>query len=529
MKRSVGLLVAGCVALAAGCGSGRSILTAGNDGTLPPGVVVPGATSPIPTGSTVPAATAAPGETLAPVSATAPPDSTTATTQPAPPTTATSLAELPACAVDAPPDTGQPVEVLFWHALNALNSETLVALTERYNESQSRVHVRIEGQGSYNDAIAKYAQSSAGDRPNLVMFPEYAVQRTIDSGTIIPVGACIEASGLDTSAFQQAVLGMYSVSGVQWGMPFNVSNPVLYYNKVVFERAGLDPERPPQNLDELRQFSQQIVDSGAAAYGIALDSDIDGGGGWYLEQWFANAGELYADNGNGRLAPATKVLYDGPAGVAMLTFVQRMVLDGLAAYVGDNASGQDNLLKMADPTAAAAMALSTSAALGLVLDVVGGGLIPDVTEADLGVGPLPGPGPVPTALVGGASIYLVDGHGDAETAASWDFLQYLISADVQSEWAATTGYVPMRSDALDIDPLAATYRTDPRFRVAYDQLVVDPTDLALRGPILGPQTEVRVITAGAVAAILRGADVQTELSRAAAASTQAIADYNARN
>jgi sn-glycerol 3-phosphate transport system substrate-binding protein len=508
---------------AASCGSGRSIISSGGDGTAAPTGATAVATVPT---ATVPSVTAAPGETLPPVAlTTAPP----ATTVPAPPTTATPLADLPACPVGALPAGGPPVEILFWHGLSALNDETLTALAERYNGSQDRVRVQIENQGSYDELYAKYAQSKGGDRPDLALFPEYDVQSIVDSGTMIPVGACLEAEGYDISPLQPAALAAYGTAGVQWGMPFNVSNPVLFYNKVVFERAGLDPDRPPQNLQELRDFSQQIVDSGAAAYGVALDSDTDGGGGWYLEQWFANAGELYADNGNGRLAPANKVLYDGPTGVQMMTFVQRLVQDGLAAYVGDNSSGQDNLLKMADPGGAAAMAMATSASLGLVLDVVAGGLIPDVTVDDLGIGPLPGPGPTPAALVGGAAIYLVDGHGDARSAAAWDFLKFLISPAIQSEWAATTGYVPMRLDALEIDPLAAKYRDDPRFRVAWDQLVATTDSLARRGPILGPQQDVRTITAGAVAAIMRGADVQTELSRAAAASNRAITDYNARN
>jgi sn-glycerol 3-phosphate transport system substrate-binding protein len=224
------------------------------------------------------------------------------------------------------------------------------------------------------------------------------------------------------------------------------------------------------------------------------------------------------------------VLYDGPAGVAMMTFIQQMINDGLAAYVGDNPTGQDNLLKLADPSAPSAMALSTSASLGLVLDVVAGGLIPDVTVDDLGVGPLPGPSGTPGALVGGAAIYLVDGPDDAKVAAAWDFLSYLISAGVQSEWAAKTGYVPIRDDALTVDPLATKYRDDPRFKVAYDQLPRSVDDLARRGPIFGAQQEVRVITAGAVAAIMgQNADVQTALSEAAAAADRAIADYNARN
>lgn len=521
--RRLAAFVSGCILLAA-CGSGESILTAGNDGSLAssPTVAPPNGTiAPPASGTTQPGATAAPA-TLG----TAPPP----VTEPAPPTTATPLASLPDCPVSALPDSDEPVDILFWHGLNALNDETLTALTERYNDSQSRVRVQIENQGSYDEVIAKYAQSSVEDRPNLAMFPDYAAQRTIDSDTIVPIGACFEASGYDTAVFQPSVLATYATTGVQWGMPFNVSDPVLYYNKVVFAAAGLDPERPPQSLEELRQFSQQIVDSGAATYGIALDSDSDGGGGWYIEQWMANAGALYADNGNGRLAPATKVLFDGETGVAMMTYVQQMINDGLAVYVGDNPTGQDSLLKLADRSAPAAMALSSSASLGLVLDVVAGGLIPNVTAEDLGLGPLPGPGPEPRALVGGAAIYVVDDASDAEVAAAWDFLTYLVSAEVQSEWAATTGYVPNRDDALTIDPLAAKYRDDPRFRVAYDQLARDPDNLALRGPMIGPQQEVRVIIARAIAAIMgQNADVQTALSEAAAAANQAIADYNARN
>ena len=175
------------------------------------------------------------------------------------------------------------------------------------------MHVELQNQGNYSQTIDKYAQSSQSSRPDLVVFPEYVVQRIADSDTVIPIGACLEASGFDTSTFQPSTLTAYSTGGVQWGMPFSVSNPVLYYNKNVFEDAGLDPDDPPRSLEEVRQYSQQIVDSGAASYGIAVDSGTDSGGGWFLEQWFANAGELYADNGNGRLAPATQVLYDGAA------------------------------------------------------------------------------------------------------------------------------------------------------------------------------------------------------------------------
>ncbi|MFM8383255.1 MAG: extracellular solute-binding protein, partial [Actinomycetota bacterium] len=344
-------------------------------------------------------------------------------------------------------------------------------------------------------------------------------------------GACIESSGFDTSDILAKALDQYATEGVQWSMPFNVSNPVLYYNKKVFEAAGLDPEAPPANMAEVRTMSQAIVDSGAAAFGLALDTGADSGGGWFLEQWFAKLGEFFSDNDNGRLAPSTKVLFDGQTGIDLLTDLQTLVDDGLAYNVGDNASGQDALLKLADPTSAAAMTIATSAALGTVLTTVEGGLIPGITTADIGVGPMPAPGTVdsPGAIVGGASLWIVNQDDPVRAASAWDYITYLISAQSQSTWAAETGYVPIRSSALELDPIASTYANDPRFRIAYDQLVEVLESPAAIGAVLGPQREIRTLTARAIATVLQGGDVAETLLAAAEQANSLLAAYIASN
>lgn len=512
MRSRLVLLVAGAALVTVACGSGDSILTAGNDQAP-----TTSATPPPTTGDgSIPPATSPDGQP------TTTPPATGATT------TTTPVETLPDCPVDAFDAAPGPVEVTFWHALNAANEEAIDRVVAEYNASQDRVVVRALNQGSYEQSIDKYFQSSQASRPDMIMLPEYVTQRMIDSGSVIPTESCLQASGFDTSTFQPSALKAYSQAGVQWGMPFNVSNPVLYYNKAMFRAAGLDPERPPQSLDEVREYSQALVDSGAAAYGIALDTGSNSGGGWFLEQWLANAGQLYADNGNGRLAPATGVLYDGPVGVDLLTQVQQMVQDGLVYNVGDNPGGADQVFKLVDQSEPAAMTVATSAFLGTIVAVVGAGRIPGVTGDDIGVGALPGPSGTPTALVGGASVYVIGEHGDDKAAATWDFITYLVSPEVQSLFASLTGYVPVRTDALTVEPIATLYAEDPRYRVAYDQLIGSPDDPALQGPILGPQREVRVVTARAVAEIFAGADVQTALTNAATQANALIADYNAR-
>jgi len=444
-------------------------------------------------------------------------------------TTTTPLSSLPPCPVGALDAVTAPVELTFWHGLGATLEQTLTTLTDEYNASQAKVHVTLQNQGGYKETIDKFLQSGQGSRPQLVMMPEYMVQQMADSKSVVPVGACMEAEGFDESPFLPRALLSYRTAGVQWSMPFNISDPVLYYNKSAFEQAGLDPNDPPTTLDELRTVSEQLVSSGAVGTGIALDSGVDSGGGWFIEQWFARANEPYADNGNGRLAPATKVLYDGPTGVQLLTEVQSLIQDGLAVSVGDNPNGQDALLKLADPAKPAAMAIATSAAIGTVINVLDGGLIPGITSAQLGIGPMPGPGDVPSAIVGGGSLYIVSDKGDPAAAAAWDFVKYLTSAAIQSRWAAATGYVPIRQDALDMEPLTSTYANDPRFKVAYDQLLAGKDDLSAVGPVIGPLPQVRSTTAGAVASIFDGADVQASLTTAAQQSDALIAGYNQLN
>jgi sn-glycerol 3-phosphate transport system substrate-binding protein len=223
------------------------------------------------------------------------------------------------------------------------------------------------------------------------------------------------------------------------------------------------------------------------------------------------------------------VLYAESPGVALLTYVQQLITDGLAFNVGDNAGGTDTFFKLADESAPAAMTIGTSAALGTVIAALSGGLIPGLTDQDIGVGAMPGPGPKPTALVGGNALYIVNEKGDEKAAAAWNYITYLVSPESQSQLAVDTGYAPVRADALEIEPALTKYANDPRFRVAYDQLIGSPDDPALQGPILGPQREVRTVTAGAVAEIFNGGDVQTALSAAAEQADLLIADYAARN
>ena len=176
--------------------------------------------------------------------------------------------------------------------MNTENEQALQLLATKYNESQTKVRVRLINQINYEQSLDKYRASRQADRPELIQLSEDTLETMSSSRSVVPVAACVEAEGYALDDFLEKTIAAYTTRGVLWTMPFNLSNPVLYFNERMFEAAGLDIANPPETLEELRAACEAIVSSGAATYGLAVDSGTGSGGGWFLEQWLAKGGEL---------------------------------------------------------------------------------------------------------------------------------------------------------------------------------------------------------------------------------------------
>ena len=166
---------------------------------------------------------------------------------------------------------GKPVEVKFWHAMTRANSEWLGRETKKFNSSQPDVHVTLVQFASYQDLLTKYlAGLSTKDLPDLFHPEDTTVQRMIDSQSVMPVQACVDADHYSLAKMLPRATAYFSFNKVLYGMPWSLSNPVLWYNKTAFVKAGLDPNKPPQTLAQVKEYSQKIVRSGAATHGLSL-------------------------------------------------------------------------------------------------------------------------------------------------------------------------------------------------------------------------------------------------------------------
>ncbi len=430
---------------------------------------------------------------------------------------------LPECPLPALGRAKKPVDITYWHAMTRANETELKKLTSDFNAQQHDVHVSLSAAASYPDNFTRFkAGLSTGALPDLIQDEDSTTQAMIDSRSVLPAASCLAADHASTADIFPRVVAYYSVKGVLWPMPFNDSNPVLYYNKKIFRRAGLDPNKPPTTFEEVQADSRQIVQSHAASYGIALKTDA-----WPFEHWLSKAGHTLVDHGNGRDERATKVTFDDATGLSIFTWLNDMVSSKLALSTGT--SELDHYLAVG--TGRAAMTIDTSAALGTIAQLFAAGQYHNV---ELGVGPMPGPtSPQGGVLVGGAANYIVSRSAPEKQAAAYEFAKFLASAKVQSEWAAATGYVPISRSAASLSPLAEQYRTKPEYKVAYDQLLAGPVNTATAGPVIGAYGAKGEGVRGAIIDALsrmyaHNATPQQALASAASAADAAISDYNSR-
>ena len=87
----------------------------------------------------------------------------------------------------------------------------------------------------------------------MVQLFDIGTRLMIDLKVATPVQDFIDKEKYDISDLEPNVLAYYTVDGKQWSMPFNTSNPMLYYNKDMFKAAGLDPEKPPRTWAEVEE------------------------------------------------------------------------------------------------------------------------------------------------------------------------------------------------------------------------------------------------------------------------------------
>lgn len=416
------------------------------------------------------------------------------------------------------PPAGKTVEVTFWHGFAAgANQDATNALVQKFNDAHTgKIKVTAVFAGNYDDTFAKIKTSiTAGNTPQLVQIYDLGTRFMIDSKKVTPVQKFVNEDKYSTD-LEPIVANYFTINKQLYSMPWNNSMPILYYNKDAFTAAGLDPNKPPQTLDEIRTMAQKLTKKDASGqttqygFGAAIY-------GWFLEQFAARADVEMCNNGNGRDKNATKLLSDSPQLVKVMDWWKQMVADGLALNTGRPTANMQTAFK----AGRVAITLESTGFLGGAISgsrfQVGTGFYPR-SEGSTAGGP----------AVGGASLWIMNDHPAYEQRAAWEFVKFLETSENMAYWHTKTGYFPDTIKS-QTDPVGAAYRASrPQFDTALQQLHQEKTDKATAGCILGVMAQARQENENAMEKILTGKNVDSKaaLAGAVTAIQPAIDQYN---
>ncbi|HEX4126513.1 MAG TPA: extracellular solute-binding protein [Acidimicrobiales bacterium] len=429
-------------------------------------------------------------------------------------------ASLPTCNLKALANTKGVVNITFWESASTANLPVLQTITDGFNASQTKVHVTLVTQSGTTDTWQKYtAGLSNGQLPDVVQLADQQTQSAVDTQSFLPVQSCMNASKYPTADYLPRPLAYWKVNGVQWALPFAVSAPILFYNQNAFTKAGLNAARPPTTLPALVADSKALKASGS---GMALVLDP-----WHLETWLATANQLFVNNKNGRSTRATKGVFVTKTAVSIFNQLRTMVRSGYATTnPSTGPDAYDNLLGIG--SGKYGMTIETSAALGAVTQLLGGGKYANVK---LGIGAFPAYSASARGGIepGGSGIYISNKSSALEQAASWQYVSYLMNTQSQATWAAGTGYIPVRKSSARTATVQKLWATNPGYKVAYTEVSSGPNTPATTGSVIGPYTDVRTDVLNAeISMYTQGVSAAAAVKAAEQSVNSTIAGYNGR-
>ena len=415
---------------------------------------------------------------------------------------------------------GGKTKVVFWYSLGGTNAEVIAKMTEAFNASQDKIVVEAQYQGEYDDAINKLKATAMGEALpfDIVQSYEIGSRFIIDSGKMVPVQNYIDKAGFDTSVIEPNLLAYYTIGGVINSMPFNCSTPLMYYNKTVFDEAGIT--EIPTTVDGILAIAEKLTT-------YTADGKVDRAGftfsnyGWFFEQWTGKMGRAYVNNGNGRDSYATKVAFDeNGAALDLFKMWEKIAKSPYTYYIERGGTSQARAAFVAGKTAI--FLASTANLAGVLANVgdsfeVGTAYFPYVNEGDKG-----------GVSTGGGTLWMVSSGDEAKMDASWEFIQYMISPENQAVWNASTGYFPINMKAHDTETFKANIAKYPQFQTALDQLHDSGPEYV--GSLLSVFPEVRQYVEDVTEEVfLKGLSPEEAVTKLTNLANDAIEMYNLTN
>ena len=376
------------------------------------------------------------------------------------------------------------------------------SMVESFEAKNPSIDINAVYAGNYNDARVKtLAALKAGEPAQLAVLFSIDIYDLIEQDVIVSFSdiAKSDADKKWLSSFYPGLMENGTTLGKVWGVPFQRSTIVMYYNKDMFKKAGLDPEAPPATWDEMVQMGKKLTDK--EQWGVMIPST--GYPYWMFGALAKQNGEVLMDT------EGKKTFFDKKGVVESLEFWQDLskkhgiMPEGMIEW----GTLRQNFLE-----GKTAMMWHSTGNLSAVKNSA---------TFDFGVAMLPAKKMRGTPT-GGGNFYITKKTTQKEREAALEFIKFMTSPEQSAKWSIATGYIGISEAAYKTDELQKYVNDFPAAKVAMEQLQYATAEFSTY------QTgRIRKLLDDAIQSVLTGStDANSALEEAQAKAKALLKDYN---
>lgn len=372
-------------------------------------------------------------------------------------------------------DQSQRTELIFWHSFVSSTVPALDALIARFENEHPNIKIKAQYVPTGDALIQKLVTAiQSKSTPDISWIHADFLEDLVKADAIYPMSEFLDgANGLpaeDLNDIYPSLIQAASWRGTLYSLPMEATNLALLYNRELFRKAGLDPNRPPQNWDELYSYAKKMtVDNNGdgrfdqVGFFVPVYPASGPLGSWMVWQWYPF---LWQAGGEVISHDQTHVLFNNDAGVKALEFWSKVFHEfKLNSFTID--------YDVAFASQTLAMALDGPWNLPRYKDLL--------KNLDWGITWLPA-GPEKQATIAGGEYLTIFKQSQYPNEA-WSFLKWILRPDIQAFWAMQSGYLPVRHAALQVPEFKAYLETNLPFKAYVEQMEMSqsPTPIDYHG------------------------------------------------
>jgi len=357
-------------------------------------------------------------------------------------------------------------EISFYYpvAVGGPITKTIDQMSAEFERENPGIKVKPIYAGTYQETIVKALTAHKSGQP-----PVTAILLSTDMYTLIDEDAIVPFDDIATSAdekawmksFYPAFMANSQTGGKTWGIPFQRSTIVLYWNKELFKEAGLDPNQPPGTWKEMLEYAQKLTKRDASGnvtqYGLQIPSS---GFPYWLFQGLTTPNGIELMN-----AAGTETYFDKPE-----------VIDALAFWVD---LGRKHKVMPAGVVEWGTTPKDFFERKIAMMWTTTGNLTNVRTNAkfEFGVAMLPA-SKRRGSPTGGGNFYVFKKSTKEQQQAAVKFARWMTTPERAAQWGIDTGYVAVRPDAWQTAKMTEYVKGFPVAAVARDQLQFSVAELS---------------------------------------------------